>query len=275
MESTEGEGSSEPEMQFTEIETVSEFLDSSVVFHVVKDTIGFILYMHQQIPSILQDISLEFDLLHTEYGELEVDLAKTEIKARRKHVGRMREVKRGIKKMEKFMSTISSLQTALQLMISEIPNIQEVILVLGASPIRPQHVYQLFFSHANPAPTAEANFLKSKTAEGISRKAIRALISKGAGSSSYPGPTKLFLMVKAPTSFNLPLHFLPKRDFRYSKKIVPFRLRFRCRSQGLRMGDVHSSQYGRSTGIDSSNDLIWFQCRHAIKGIPFKTPEEE
>ncbi|KAJ6938821.1 hypothetical protein NC651_005302 [Populus alba x Populus x berolinensis] len=45
---------------------------------------------------------------------------------------------------------------------------------------------------------------KSKVAEGLSRKAARALISKGAGSSSYPGPTKLFLLVKAPASFNLP-----------------------------------------------------------------------
>ncbi|TYH57353.1 hypothetical protein ES332_D08G083500v1 [Gossypium tomentosum] len=277
MESTEGEGSSEPEIQFTEIETTAECLDGSLIFHVVKDTIGFILYMYQQIPSNLQDITLEFDLMHTEYKELEVDLAKTELKAslRRKHIGRMREVKQGIRKMEKFMSTISSLQSALQLLISQIPNIHEVILVLGTSPIRPQHVYQLCFSHANPAPSAEANFIKGKTAEWLSRKAIRALISKDAGSSSYPGPTKLFLMVKAPTSLNLPLHFLPKRDFRYSKKIVPFRLRFRCRTQGLKIDEDHNSLPGRSTGIDSSNDLIWFQCRHAIKGIAFKTPEEE
>ncbi|KAJ7006246.1 hypothetical protein NC653_005566 [Populus alba x Populus x berolinensis] len=34
--------------------------------------------------------------------------------------------------------------------------------------------------------------------------AARALILKGAGSISYPGPTKLFLLVKAPASFNLP-----------------------------------------------------------------------
>lgn len=35
----------------------------------------------------------------------------------------------------------------------------------------------------------------------------------------FIGPSKLFLLVKAPSSFNLPLHFLPKRDFRYSKKV--------------------------------------------------------
>ncbi|XP_022758203.1 uncharacterized protein LOC111305185 isoform X2 [Durio zibethinus] len=276
MELSKGKGSSE--IEFTEVETTAEFLDGSVIFHVVKDAIGFVLYMHQQIPSILQDISLEFDSMHTEYKEL-MDLTKTEAKAslRQKHIGRMREVKQGIRRMEKFMSTISSLQTAFQLMISEIPNIHEVILVLGSNPIRPQHVYHMYFSHANPAPSAEADFMKGRTAEGLSRKAIRALISKGAGSSSYPGPTKLFLMVKAPTSFSLPLHFLPKRDFRYSKKIVPFRLRFRCRTQGLQMdAPDHGPQSGRSTGlIDSSDDLIWFQCRHAIKGIAFKTSEEE
>lgn len=278
MELKEGEGSSE--MEFTDIETTAEFLDGSVIFHVVKDAIGFVLYMHQQIPSILQDISFEFDLMHSEYKELEMDLTKTEAKAslRRQHCGRMREVKQGIRRLEKFMNRISSLQTALQLMIREIPNIQEVILVLGASPIRPQHVYQMHFSHANVAPSAEADFVKGKTAEGLSRKAIRALISKGAGSTSYPGPTKLFLMVKAPTSFNLPLHFLPKRDFRYSKKIVPFRLRFRSRTHGLKMDSSDNSlQAGRSTGLtdSSSNDIIWFQCRHAIKGLAFKTPEEE
>ncbi|EOX94789.1 F15k9.21, putative isoform 1 [Theobroma cacao] len=274
---TEGEGSSE--MDLTEIETTAEFLDGSVIFHLVKDAIGFVLYMHQQIPSILQDISLEFESMHAEYKELEMDLAKTEVKAslRRKHVGRMRECKQGIRRMEKFMNSVSCLQTALQLMISEIPNIQEVILVLGTSPIRPQHVYQMYFSHSNAAPSVEADFIKGKTAEGLSKKAIRALISRGAGSSSYPGPTKLFLMVKAPTSFNLPLHFLPKRDFRYSKKIVPFRLRFRCRTQGLEIdASGHGSLSSRSTGLinSSSSDFIWFQCRHAIKGIAFKTPEE-
>ncbi|XVE73157.1 hypothetical protein DITRI_Ditri11bG0094500 [Diplodiscus trichospermus] len=278
MELTGGEGSSE--MEFTDVETTTEFLEGSVIFHVVKDAIGFVLYMHQQIPSILQDISLEFDSMHAEYKELEMDLTKTEAKAslRRKHFGRMREVKQGIRRMEKFMTGFSSLQTSLQLMIREIPNIQDVVLILGASPIRPIHVYQMHFSHANAAASAEADFIKGKTAEVLSRKAIRALISKGAGSSSYPGPTKLFLMVKAPTSFNLPLHFLPKRDFKFSKKIVPLRLWFRSRTQGLKMDSSdHSLQYGRSTGLtdSSSNDLIWFQCRHAIKGLAFKSPEEE
>lgn len=77
-------------------------------------------------------------------------------------------------------------------------------------------------------------------------QAIRTLVSKCAGSNSYAGymlglvckdcltcwllepkwdvlflgPTKLFLLVKAPASFSQPVHFLPKRDFRYNKKVT-------------------------------------------------------
>lgn len=84
-------------------------------------------------------------------------------------------------------------------------------------------------------------------------QAIRALISSGAGSSSYAGfcadmsflcqckrvinsvlksfklfagPSKLFLLVKSSSTFNVPLHFLPKRDFRYGKKVLSFTRQF-------------------------------------------------
>ncbi|KAG8663403.1 hypothetical protein MANES_01G208300v8 [Manihot esculenta] len=208
-------------MEYTEIETNAVTLDNSVIFHVIKDVIGFVLYMHQQIPSVLQDIRLEFDSLKDEYRELAVDLAQAEAIAsvRRKHMSRIREVKVRIRRMEKLMNTISGLESALQLIISEIPSLESFILVLGASPIRPQNVYELCFSRGIPVPRDASDFAKTKAAEGLSRKAIRALIAKGAGSDSYPGPTKLFMFVKAPSSFNLPLHFLPKRDFRYSKKV--------------------------------------------------------
>ncbi|XP_038684618.1 uncharacterized protein LOC119984641 isoform X2 [Tripterygium wilfordii] len=276
----EGGGSSD--MEFTDIETNADSLNSSVIFHVVKEVIGFVLFMHQQIPSILQDISLEFDMLHTEYKELVCYswTEQNEVKAsfRRKHNGRMREVKHGIRRLEKLMNTISGLQTAMQLMISEIPNIQGVMLILGASPVRPLHVYELSFLHGNVIAVSAGEFSKTRAAEGLSRKAIRMLISKGAGSGSYAGPTKLFLLVKAPSSFNLPLHFLPKRDFKYSKKIVPLRLRFKCKTQDM---ELDAPDQPTSTGtcislVDCpSNDLIWFQCRHVIKGIAFKTPTEE
>ncbi|KAI9182626.1 hypothetical protein LWI28_027301 [Acer negundo] len=237
----EGQGSSEME-SITEIETTSESLDSSAIFHVIKNVVGFILYMHQQIPSILQDLCLEFEALQTEYKELETGLTQNEVKGstRRKHISRMREVKHGIRRFDKLMKTVSSLETMLQLIFSD--------------------------------------FAKSKSAEVLSRKAIRDLISKGAGSGSYPGPTKLFLLVKAPSSLNMPLHFLPKRDFRYSKKIVPYKIRFKCKTQVREMvAPDHASQICSSTSLTHSisDELIWYQCRHVIKGIAFKTPVEE
>ncbi|KAF9588959.1 hypothetical protein IFM89_017638, partial [Coptis chinensis] len=65
------------------------------------------------------------------------------------------------------------------------------------------------------------DYNKSKAAETLSRKAIRAFVSDGVG------PTKLFLLVRAPATFNLPLHFLPKCDFRYSQKVgCPYQILF-------------------------------------------------
>ncbi|CAK7346607.1 unnamed protein product [Dovyalis caffra] len=276
----EGEGSSS-EMEFTNIETNADSIDNSVIFHVIKGVVGFVLYMHQQIPSILQDISLEFDSLQTEYKELETAITQTDLKAsvRRNHISKMREVKHGTKRLEKLVNTVGGLESALQLIISEVLCIEEVVLVLGASPIRPRYVYELCFLRGKVVQRDDdGGFAKSKVAEGISKKAVRALIRKGAGSGSYPGPTKLFLLVKAPSSFNLPLHFLPKRDFRYSKKIVPSRLQIKCRSHVLQMDAPDcSSQTSSSRNLreSASNDLIWFQCRHVIKGLAFKIPTEE
>ncbi|KAF6147437.1 hypothetical protein GIB67_022097 [Kingdonia uniflora] len=218
----EGEGSSGTE-ECTEIFTVATTLERFVIFHVVKEIVGFILYMHQQIPAILQGISVEFDSMHIECKQLKLVLTEKEVKAstRRQQNGRMREVKNGIRRLEKLMTSFSKLQIAFQMMLNEVHCIQEVILVLGASPIHPQHVYELFFWNGKSFPenAAEDYTKSSRVAEALARKAIRALISSGAGSVSYGGPTKLFLLVKAPATFNLPLHFLPKRDFRYSKKV--------------------------------------------------------
>lgn len=89
---------------------------------------------------------------------------------RREHAGRKREVRTGIRKFDKLMKTVASLQTALQLMISEIPNIKGVMLVLGASSVRPQHVFELCFSHGKVVSGGASDFSKSRAAEGLSRK---------------------------------------------------------------------------------------------------------
>lgn len=155
----------------------------------------------------------------------EMAVQQNEVKPgiRRKHAGEMREAKRGIRRFQKLMNQVSDVQTALKLAISEVPRFQQAILVVGASPLRPQHVYELSFSSWNGVLTGERDeidFGKSRAAEVLCKKAIRELIDKGAGRAAYSGPSKLFLLVKAPASFNMPLHFLPKRDFKYSNKVI-------------------------------------------------------
>nr|XP_043637552.1 uncharacterized protein LOC122608514 [Erigeron canadensis] len=268
-----GGGSSE--MELTTVEIAAERIERSMMYNLVMDVLGFVLFMYQQIPSILQDVSLEFDALNSEHKDLEVVLAETEMRAaqRRIQMARKRQVKHGIRTLEKLMKCVANTQTALQMVFSEIPSVEAVILVLGASPNRPRHVYELCFSHGKDDVSNGCDFTKTRAAEGISRKVIRTLVSKGAGSDSYAGPSKLFLLVKAPSSLSLPLHFLPKRDFRYNKKIVPMRLRIKCRNQDR---ETHSLNCGPNNTFDStSNDYIWFQCRHVIKGLPSKTTPEE
>ncbi|XP_057800843.1 uncharacterized protein LOC131016220 [Salvia miltiorrhiza] len=270
----EGGGSSE--MEYTNIDAASDALDCSTIFHLASDIVGFILFMHQQIPSLLQDITLEFDELRSEFKELEIELSESEPKApliRRKLAARKREVKMGIRRLEKLMGCISNLKAALQLLIAEVPNVDKISLVLGPSPLRPLHIYELSFSNGRPFLE---DFSRSKTAETLSRKAIRMMISKGVGSDSYAGPTKLFLLVKAPSYLNLPLHFLPKREFRPNRKSKPFRLRFRCRTHNLEM-NPRRNDCASSVEVQHSPspDLIWFQCRHTIKGLASRASPAE
>ncbi|KAK2363641.1 nonstructural protein [Trifolium repens] len=252
------------EMNPAEIYTSSDTMDSAVIFHTINDVVAFVLYMHQQIPSTVQDMSVEFDSMHSEFKQLEIDMG-SEVKAsfRRKHVSRMREIKVGIKRLDKLMSSLSNLQTALKLMINEVHTIGGVVLALGGSSLRPQNVYVLEFQCRIDVSNVEDDFARSKAAEALSRKAIRTLISKDAGSVTYPGPNKLFVLIKAPSSFNQPQHFLPKRDFKYNRKIVPLKLLFKCRNQD------------HEVATSTSEDLIWFQCRHVIKGLAMNAMPEE
>lgn len=164
------------------------------------------------------------------------------------------------------MTTISTLRSALQLLIREAPGVQRVVLILGGSPLRPQKAYELFFTHSVDVLRFEGDFSKNKATEALSKKTIRALISTGAGSTSCPGPMRLFILVQAPPSLNLPQHFLPKRDFRYNRKFVPLKLRFKCKTQ--------DNETNPPFNYDT-NDLIWFQCRHVIKGLAFQQPVDE
>ncbi|KAM6541219.1 hypothetical protein CsatB_005666 [Cannabis sativa] len=275
----EGQGYSEPETNCMEIETNADSIDCSMIFHAINDVSGFLLYMHQQIPSVLQDITLEFEKWCKEYSKLETDLAQIQGTAafRRKHASEMREIKYGIKRFDKLMHTISDFQTALKLMISEVPNFQVAILVLGATPLRPRDVYEFSFpNHHSASVVTSPDFAKTRAAEVLAKKVIRGLISKGVGSASYPGISKLFLLVKAPSSLNLPLHFVPKRDFRYSKKVVPFIVRCKCRTQACKQMDAnHLELHTESSTESTANELIWFQCRHVIKGLAFNKPTEE
>lgn len=96
----------------------------------------------------------------------------TDMKAgiRRTYMSRKREIKVGIKRLDKLMSSLSNLQTAIKVMISEVPTIEGVILALGGSTLRPQNVYVLDFPPGIALSNVGDDFARSKVAEGLSRK---------------------------------------------------------------------------------------------------------
>lgn len=96
---------------------------------------------------------------------------------RRQNLAKMREVKYGIKRLHKLMSTTAEMEVALKLLLNEVPNVQNVLLILGASSIRPQHVYEMCFSHGSEFSGTESNFAKNKVAEGLSRKVFLCLFT--------------------------------------------------------------------------------------------------
>lgn len=197
--------------------------------------------------------------------------------SQRKMIGQSREIKRGIKKLEKLMTSISNLLSAMQTMVHEIPEVQLVLLALGASSTRPQHLYEICFSYKGLVLKDVENCPPRKIgrADVLSKKIIRELVSNGAGCGGpYSGPTKLFLLFKAPARMGPSQDFLPKRDYTYSKKVQPFRLTITsCHENGENERSNQFYKEGTLMDTDPQNvnphldDMIWFQCKHTVKGL--------
>jgi len=217
-----GAGAEQRGLGLVEVQAAAAALRRSEVFHVVKELVGFVLYMHHQIPSVLQSLENEFASLKEEMTEMTLQPAELKPSDQRKYNTRKREVRRRIKKHEKLMNGISTLLCALQQALDEVSSIEGVVLILGGSLVRPLFVYDITISHGTFDSGSAKDQALTKLAQSVSRKAIRALVSCGAGSLSYTGPSKLFLLVRCPSTLNLPLDFLPKREFRYSKKVLLF-----------------------------------------------------
>ncbi|RCV25526.1 hypothetical protein SETIT_5G173800v2 [Setaria italica] len=251
-----------------EVQAAAAALRRSEVFHVVKELVGFVLYMHHQIPSVLQSLEDEFASLKEEMTEMTLQPAELKPSDQRKYNTRKREVRRRIKKHEKLMKGISILLCALQQALDEVSSIEGVVLILGGSLVRPLFVYDITISHGTFDSGSAKDHALTKLAQSVSRKAIRALVSCGAGSLSYTGPSKLFLLVRCPSTLNLPLDFLPKRDFRYSKKCS------KADCQGNNQHRMSIADAPCSTSESFLSDSIWFQCKHTIRGLPGKASLE-
>ncbi|KAF7029470.1 hypothetical protein CFC21_041206 [Triticum aestivum] len=260
-----------------EVQVAAAALQRSEVFHVVKELLGFVLYMHHQIPSVLQSLETEFAGLKEEMSEMTAPLAELKPSDQRKYNIRKREVRCRVKKQEKLMKGISTVLSAFQQALDKVSTIEGVALILGGSLVRPLFVYDITVTHGRFDSGSAKGHGTTKLAQSVSRKAVRALISCGAGSLSYTGPTKLFLLVRCPCTLNLPLDFAPKREFRYSKKVVPQQMSIKCNTAYYQKNNKHVASIvdpSCCTSESSPSDVIWFQCKHTIRGLPCKASVE-
>uniref|UniRef100_A0ACD5VR83 Uncharacterized protein n=2 Tax=Avena sativa TaxID=4498 RepID=A0ACD5VR83_AVESA len=226
---------------------------------------------------VLQNLETEFAGLKEEMMEMAAASAELKPSDQRKYNTRKRDVRCRIKKREKLMDSISALLSALQQALDEVPSIEGVALILGGSLVRPLYVYDITVTHGRFDSGSAKEHAMTKLAQSVSRKAIRALISGGAGSLSYTGPTKLFLLVRCPCTLNLPLDFVPKRDFRYSKKVVPQHMSIKCNASVFQNNNKHVTSIMDVSCCSSESvpsDVIWFQCKHTVRGLPCKASLE-
>uniref|UniRef100_A0A804N3J6 Uncharacterized protein n=1 Tax=Zea mays TaxID=4577 RepID=A0A804N3J6_MAIZE len=153
-----------------EVQAATAALRRSEVFHVLKELVGFVLYMHHQIPSVLPSLENEFASLKEEMTEMALQPAELKPSDRRKYNTRKTEVRRRIKKHEKLMNGISTLLCSLQHALDEVSSIEGVVLILGGSLVRPLFVYDITISHGIFGPGSAKEHALTKLAQSVSRK---------------------------------------------------------------------------------------------------------
>uniref|UniRef100_A0A0E0PJL0 Uncharacterized protein n=2 Tax=Oryza TaxID=4527 RepID=A0A0E0PJL0_ORYRU len=171
-----GAGGSQPPrgvgLPLVEVQAAAASLRRSEVFYVVKELLGFVLYMHHQIPAVLQNLENEFASLKEEMTEMALPPGEMKPSDQRKYNTRKREVRRRIKKQEKLMNGLSSVFSALQKALDEVPSIEGVLLILGGSLVRPLFVYDITISHGRFDAGSANERGASKLAQSVSRKVV-------------------------------------------------------------------------------------------------------
>ncbi|KAM6589673.1 hypothetical protein CsatA_012278 [Cannabis sativa] len=134
----EGQGCSEPETNCMEIETNADSIDNSMIFHAINDVSGFLLYMHQQIPSELglrlvgaqtaveiRQLQLELERERNHHSYLQ---QKLELEEERKLNESFRKVIK-LLNMEKEKSSLESIKVQDELMRKEAEDADDIATV--------------------------------------------------------------------------------------------------------------------------------------------------
>ncbi|KAL3685901.1 hypothetical protein R1sor_003923 [Riccia sorocarpa] len=261
--------------------SVKASLSMKALMHMFRELIYFVLYMHQQMPCTYEELQ-NCRTSHAAEEEVgEADSARSSKETRLQRGRERREAKR-LRKLLKLKDEIERLVHSLRSGLSILADFRSVLLLLGNSPLRPKHVYEVQLDcELNGRVYDEAEDSRGeKSKSDLSRKLIRALISDAA-SSSTDGPMKLFLLVQASSNpQRVPEDFPPKRGFVMTGKRICRTLVRIVQEQAKNLEDEVSSislsdrspSQSQDMDLDTDDnhdaeDLIWYQCVHTVKGL--------
>ncbi|KAG6543958.1 hypothetical protein Mapa_014582 [Marchantia paleacea] len=250
-------------------------ISSKELLHLLTELIYFVLYMHQQMPCTYEELKN----CCKEQTEAVVarssgagDSSNPALRGRQR-----REEASNLRKLVKLKDQIEKVVRALKSSLTSLSDIRSVLVILGPSPMRPKHVYEVHLR-------CQVNDVGDDTVEDrpkssdLARKLIRALISDGA-TSSAESSMKLFLVIGASANpISVPEDVHPKRGLVISRKQgsrTSVRLvQQRETNLEAEVSSICLSDPSPSTSDDDDsneslcdNDYMWYQCLHTVKGL--------
>lgn len=234
---------------------------AQVAATILREVTKFMLYFQRQSPGPYDEM---VEIVHDIAEMNEADQGS------RAGAVRVRRRKTRHKRLLQFVQHSKALFHLLEPHVLVESRVTDVMLILGASAARPKMAVQLVLGPRGVV-TESASVdpaVLTKQAADCARRVLRALIQSAADMPMASGPTKLLVLVRAPSD-SPPPEFLPKRTFKphwkFGRKVFnPLQITLDCDGRATRsLLESHPLE-----DSDAPADLLWYQCRVAVKGMP-------
>jgi hypothetical protein len=266
--------------------TVPSPVTAEVLAHALREVIKFLLFVRQQMPASYDELRASLlDSLGPAALGLPADPTDTGVYppaapgVKRKRVSSAdRAAARLFREIEATLGclTASTLRRARP---------DDVILFLGATPLRPKEMFTFDLRALAEKYAAADAPGAARTADNAARRAIRECLPAVSACPPAASAMKAFVLLRArradgagreDADATVPAGFLPKRGFKPSTRQTRVSVSLEVRERtpggvtgGARDGDVSDgSRDANAAGDgDGDGDWLWYQCATTVKGV--------